>query len=391
MAIILKQQIKHYEDLPTIMLATGGTAGHIFPAEALVKILQKNKQRFNIYIVTDKRGYPQIKEILNKFVIFQIHAAGIVGRKPWQIFIAGFQLLWGGLQSRRLLKKLKPDIVIGFGGYSSLPTMFVANAMKFPTMIHEQNALLGRANRLLAPGMDYIATAFEMTDGIPESFKRNVSYTGNPVRADFIKKVKSPYPTLDAKKGKIRILIIGGSQGAQIFGDKLPHALAQLPDEIKKRLDIVQQVRAEQLPKVRKFYKKHGIKAETASFFDKIAQEIAKSHLIICRSGAATLAEITTIGRPAIFVPYLHAADDHQMINASRITDAGGGWTIPQTHFNSETLCNIMMSLFTKPYRLQVAAKCAGKFGNPNAAENMASLVFDCLNANQTLKRGDDA
>ncbi len=371
-------QPRKAEYVPHVVLATGGTAGHVFPAEALIRALQNHPQKFKICMITDKRGNERMVTIFQSLPIFQIYAAGIIGRKPWQILGAGVKLLAGLLQAWRLLHRLRPDIVVGFGGYSSLPTMFAANLLDFPTMIHEQNARLGRTNRLLAPGMNYIATAFEVTDGIPETSKGKIMWSGNPVRSEIMVKAQEPY-IKPGKTGKIRIFIVGGSQGARVFGDKIPTILANLPDDIKKRLHIVQQVRFEQLETVKEFYQKQNITADIASFFTDISTEMVQAQLIICRSGAATLAEITTIGRPAIFVPYPFATDDHQMINATRITEAGGGWTIPQSHLNIATLSDLIMNLLSNPYRLEMAAACAGRFGNPQAAENMVMLILDSL------------
>ncbi len=361
------------------MLATGGTAGHVFPAVALARLLQQSSPEIKLSVVTDKRGdFKMGIDDVPSPDIYHIHAAGIVGRNPRQMMVAGFKLLAGLLQSLRLLHKVRPDMVIGFGGYSSLPSMFAANLLKYPTMIHEQNAQLGRTNRLLAPGMNYIATAFEVTDAIPESSRGQVNWTGNPVRAEIIACANSPYPAL-TKKGKITIVILGGSQGALALGEKIPAGLAILPDELKNRLVVYHQVRAEQIDKVKKFYKRNKIDAHIETFFQDVASLMVKAHLIICRSGAATLAEITTIGRPAIFIPYPFAADDHQSTNAERISDAGGGWIIPQSDLNSESLLRILNDLLNNPYRLKVAAECAVKLGNVQAAESMVHLVQEYL------------
>ena len=378
----IKKSKKVYQ--ASILLATGGTAGHVFPAIALIRLLQKQSPQIKISVMTDKRvTFNMGQGVSDVPDIYHIHAAGIVGGKPRQMIIAGLKLLAGFVQAWFVLRKLRPDMVIGFGGYSSLPSMFAANLMKLPTMIHEQNARLGRTNRLLAPGMNYIATAFSLTDGVPESSEGQVQWTGNPVRPEIISYVASPYKTV-SDKGKINILILGGSQGALALGDKIPPAFASLPEDIKKRLHITHQVRREQISKVKKFYKRHKIAADIEVFFTDVAKLMVKSQLIICRSGAATLAEITTIGRPAIFIPYPFAADDHQTINATRIVDEGGGWMIPQDNLNSDSLAKIIMDLLRDPYRLKVAADCACKLGNLHAADNMAQLVYDYFDSHQT-------
>ncbi|MCH9853273.1 MAG: undecaprenyldiphospho-muramoylpentapeptide beta-N-acetylglucosaminyltransferase [Alphaproteobacteria bacterium] len=366
------------QDKISVILATGGTAGHVFPAVALARLLQHSMPHIALSVVTDKRGQFDMGDDVTPPPVHYINAAGIVGRNPMQILIAGLKLLTGFVQSLRLMRKLRPDFVIGFGGYSSLPSMFAANLLKYPTMIHEQNARLGRTNRMLAPGMNYIATAFEVTDGIPESSQGIVHWIGNPVRNEITACANSPYPKLTAKS-VINIVILGGSQGALALGEKIPAALASLPDDIKKRLRVTHQVRAEQIDKVRKFYKRNKIEARTETFFKDVAGLIVQAHLLICRSGAATLAEITAIGRPAIFIPYPFAADDHQSANAARIADAGGGWIIPQSDLNSESLSRIITDLLSQPFRLQVAAECALKMGNVRAAENMAELIKQYL------------
>ncbi len=357
-----------------IVLATGGTGGHVFPAQALARALVARGYR--LVLVTDRRG-SAYGGLLGDLETHRIRAAGISGRGLTARISAVFQLGLGLLQARRLLKQLRPRAVVGFGGYPSVPTMVAAAQLRFTTVIHEQNAVLGRANRWLAPRADRIATAFDTTAMLQEADASRAVRTGNPVRPEIVA-ASQPYqaPTGD---GPIEILVTGGSQGASIFAEIIPAALAALPAGLRSRLKVTQQCREGDIDAVRRSYADGGITAELATFITDMPERLARAHLAICRSGASTVAELAAAGRPAIMVPYPHAIDDHQRENAARLCDAGGGWQLPQGDATAAALSELVGSLLAEPTRLQRAASCAHRIGAPDATERLADVVCELI------------
>jgi len=356
-----------------IVLATGGTGGHVFPAQALARTLMGRGYR--LVLITDRRG-SAYGGLLGNLETHRIRAAGISGRGLTAKISAVFQLGLGLIQARRLLKQLRPRAVVGFGGYPSIPTMVAAAQLKFSTVIHEQNAVLGRANRVLAPRAGRIATAFDKIAMLQESDAARAVRTGNPVRPEVVA-AACPYQPPDA--GPIEILVTGGSQGASIFADIIPAALAKLPEELRGRLKVTQQCREDDIAAVRRRYAESGIEADLASFFANIPERLARAHLVICRSGASTVAELAASGRPAIMIPYPHAIDDHQRENAARLCDAGGGWLLPQGDATAEALRELIGSLLETPEKLARAARCAARIGLPDATERLADLVCEVI------------
>ncbi len=353
-----------------IVLATGGTGGHVFPAQALARVLQERGHR--LVLVTDVRG-GSYGGLLDNLETYRIRAAGISGRGLIARISAVLQLGLGLLQARRLLRRLRPRCVVGFGGYPSVPTMVAAAQLGFRTVIHEQNAVLGRANRVLAPRADRIATAFDTTAMLRDADRARAVRTGNPVRSEVIASAR-PY-VAPAADGPIEILVVGGSQGAAIFGEIVPPALIGLPESPRRRLRIAQQCRKDTLDGVRAAYAGAGLEVELAPFFADIPARLARAHLVICRSGASTVAELTAAGRPAIMIPYPHAIDDHQRENAARLCDAGGGWMMPQDSLTAAGLAALVRSLLDTPDRLASAAACAARTGTPDAAARLADIV----------------
>jgi UDP-N-acetylglucosamine--N-acetylmuramyl-(pentapeptide) pyrophosphoryl-undecaprenol N-acetylglucosamine transferase len=246
------------------------------------------------------------------------------------------------------------------------------------TVIHEQNAVLGRANRFLAPRVTRIATAFATVANLRDEDKGKTVFTGNPVRPEVIAIAAKPYPRL-TEGGAVNLLVFGGSLGASIFSQVVPETIAALPASVRNRLRITQQCRAEDLETVRAIYGTAGIDVELASFFDDMPARLAAAHLVICRAGASTIAELTAAGRPAILVPYPHATDDHQTRNAESLCDAGGAWMIPQHAFNRESLTTRLTVLVANGRTLQTTALCAGRIGMRTAADNLAKLVADVV------------
>lgn len=331
---------------------------------------------YRLVLVTDRRG-SAYSGLLGELEAHRIRAAGISGRGLGARISAVFQLGLGWLQARRLLKQLQPRAVAGFGGYPSVPTIVAASQLRCKTMIHEQNAVLGRANRVLAPYAARIATSFERTDMLGERDRERAVHTGNPVRPEIVE-AAVPYRAPQAD-GPVEILVTGGSQGAAAFSEIVPPALAALPEEMRGRLRITQQCREDGLEDVRSVYERTGIQAELATFFDDIPARLARAHLVIGRSGASTVAEFAATGRPAIMIPYPHAIDNHQRENAARLCDAGGGWLVPQENAQPEALAALVRSLLESPEKLQRAADCAARVGVGDAAERLADLVCELI------------
>jgi len=360
---------------PLVVLATGGTGGHVFPAEALARELTGHNCRLSLF--TDRRG-GMFSGVLGELETHRIHAGGVAGKSILTLLQSGPELAIGLFQARRLLRKLQPSVVVGFGGYASVPTMLAACVGNYPTAIHEQNAVLGRANRLLVSWVASIATCFDTVEGLSEGTLEKVNVTGMPVRMAVIEHQNSPYPDI-AEDGEFRLLVIGGSQGARVLSDVVPGAVAALPDGIRSRIRIVQQCRPEDLKRVRTAYNAMGVSAELNNFFDDFPARLANSHLVIARAGASTVAEVATVGRPSILVPFPYAADDHQARNAHAVNDAGAGWILPEAAFSADTLRGRIESLFGMPVVLERTAANAKALGRPEAAKNLADLVVQLI------------
>lgn len=343
----------------------------MFPAEALARELMA--RGFRVGLVTDRRGQA-FGDKLPGVELHRIRAgrfgAGLASKVAG---IAGLAL--GTLEASRLLRALAPAAVVGFGGYPSLPTMLAATRLRLPTLIHEQNAILGRANRLVAPRVRRIATSFAELGAVRGADRARLVLTGNPVRPAIAARRSTPYrrPTPDTA---FEILVLGGSQGARILSEVVPAAMALLPEALRRRLRIVQQARAEDLEAVRLAYRTSGVAAELQTFFDDVPDRLVRAHLVVSRSGASTVAELTAIGRPAILVPYLHAVDDHQTANARAVEKAGGAWVMPQASFAAAALAAMIEQLMADPDRLARAAAAAEAQGRPDAARALADLVL---------------
>jgi len=360
---------------PLIVLAAGGTGGHVFPAEALAGEL--GRRGFRLALITDRRG-DAYGGILGDLETHRVRAGGIAGKGVFAKIISVLELLVGTWQARGLLKRLNPKTVVGFGGYASVPTMLAACYGGYKTALHEQNAVLGRANRLLATRVDRIASSFEAAEGIPPEVSSRVVCTGMPVRDIVVNLVGQPYPGFDSDS-PIRLLVMGGSMGARVLSDIVPGAIALLSDEQRKRLLVTQQCRPEDLDRVRQAYQRMGVSAVLERFFADIPERLAASHLLISRSGASTVAEVTVIGRPSILVPYPHAIDNHQDRNAHAVDDAGAGWLMPETSFTTSALAKRLDALIEMPATLNKAAACAKAVGRPDAVKNLADLVCELM------------
>jgi UDP-N-acetylglucosamine--N-acetylmuramyl-(pentapeptide) pyrophosphoryl-undecaprenol N-acetylglucosamine transferase len=353
-----------------VLLAAGGTGGHLFPAEALALALQKRDVATDL--ATDHRAAHF------KFPAREIHiveSATFRGKDPLSVARTLATLAGGTLKAWLLLGRVKPAAVVGFGGYPTIPPLMAAALRRVPSVLHEQNAVMGRANRLLAPRVDAIATSVREIAGAKSSLQSKMSFTGNPVRPAVIAAAQMPYvpPMPD---GVFRVLVFGGSQGARVMSEVVPQAVQRLPQDVRARLMITQQAREEDLIGVRTIYSGLKVNAETASFYADLPARIAQSHLIISRSGASTVAELSAIGRPAILVPLPHALDQDQRANAGVLQKAGGAIPIDQAQFTPDRLAAEIAALARDTRRLMTMAAGAKSAGTIDAADRLAALVM---------------
>ena len=361
-----------------IVLAAGGTGGHVFPAQSLAAELAGRGRR--LVLISDRRG-AAYGGALSRVVTYQVHAGTVSGRTPGGKIVGLVQVALGFWEARRLLAKLKPAAVVGFGGYPSLPTLLAATRAGLHTLIHEQNAVLGRVNRLLAPRVSLIATSYPETERLEPRDRARVTVTGNPVRPELRALSRAPYaaPTED---GPIELVVIGGSQGAVILSQIVPLALAALPEVSRRRLRVSQQCPAADIEWVRALYTTAGIEARLRVFFHDLPSRLAAAQLVIARAGASTVSELAVTGRPAILVPYPFATDGHQSLNARALADAGGAWIMEEDEFTAEALAARLRCLLEEPARLDAAAASARRAGRPEAARRLADLVESLAPAN---------
>lgn len=353
-----------------VLLSSGGTGGHMSPASALAHDLVS--RGYEVELATDTRGM----KYASMFKGISIHTlpsgtsgAGLSGKVK-----GGVKLAQGILQAFILLRRHRPDCVVGFGGYPSVPAVFAAQIYKIPTMLHEQNAIIGKANVFLANKANRIALSIENFSGLEEDQKARCVVTGNPVRDDICALYTKPYntPVMD---GDLKILIMGGSLGATVFSDVVPKAFARLSPEYRSRLKIVQQCREADLEQVRESYKVSGIDAQLSIFIDNVADNLSACHLFIGRSGASTVAEVTVAGRPSIFVPYPHHKDQQQKMNADAVAENGGAWVMTEDGFTQEALLARVETFLQNPEMLFRAAEKAREFGKPDAGRKLGNLV----------------
>ncbi len=365
----------------TVVLAAGGTGGHVFPASALAEEL--GCRGYALACVTDLRGTAAWSRSNISNISVHTVDSGLAGAPLPGAFISGSaRLTWGLGKAWLLLRRLKPSVVVGFGGSPSVPATAAAIFSGYPTVVHEQNAVLGRANRLLMPWVSRVAVSPLRIFPDSSSKKASLEQTGVPVRREVRIIRDVPYVPPNSENA-VRVLIIGGSQGARVFGDVIPATMSLLPMALRIRLRVSQQVFAEDCAKVVATYKRLGIAIEAESFFDDLPNRLEKAHLVIARAGASTVAELTVAGRPAILVPYPHATDDHQTANALVVEEKGGAWLIPQAALTPERLATMLQTLLGLPTLLMQTAMCARRIGSPDAAQRLADLV-DAFSARGT-------
>jgi UDP-N-acetylglucosamine--N-acetylmuramyl-(pentapeptide) pyrophosphoryl-undecaprenol N-acetylglucosamine transferase len=353
----------------TLLVAAGGTGGHLFPAEALA--LAMKARGWRIHLATDHR----VEKYGKDFPAEETHVieSATITKEPVAAAKAALTIGRGLLRARFMIGRIKPSVAIGFGGYPTVPTMFAAVWAKVPTIVHEQNAVLGRANKLLAPRVTRIASSFATVGGA-EAFASRIHQTGNPVRPAVVEAAATPYPPRNAGD-PLHLLVFGGSQGARVFADLLPAAVALLPEDARARLRIVQQCRPEDLGRVHQGYELLGVEADLGPFFVDMPARIAAAQLVVCRSGASSCAELAVVGRPSILVPLPHALDQDQRANAEVLARAGGAWLINQSELSPARLADELTSALANPGKLAAAAEAAQTQGRPDAAERLADLV----------------
>ena len=352
------------------VLAAGGTGGHMVPAHALAAELRKRGH--GVLLVTDDRGarFPALFQGIPVHIL----PAGRLTKSPMGLVRGMRSLLAGRREARMLYKQGRPDAVVGFGGYPAVPALLAASGMNIPTVLHEQNAVLGRANRFLASDARAIATAYSEVERIKARLRSKVVLVGNPVREEIAKLGEIPFPQFD-DYAPFKILVTGGSQGASILSKVVPEGLGLLSSSLRLRLQVMQQCRPDDIDGVRTRYAELGIPAELMTYIEDMPAKLAEAHLVIARSGASTVAELTAAGRPAILIPYPEATDDHQTANAHDIARAGGARVIQQPLFTPRALAKQIEVMAADPQSLINAAARALSVGKPHAASNLADLV----------------
>jgi UDP-N-acetylglucosamine--N-acetylmuramyl-(pentapeptide) pyrophosphoryl-undecaprenol N-acetylglucosamine transferase len=352
------------------VLAAGGTGGHMIPAHALAAELRSRKH--GVLLITDDRGarFPGLFD----GVPVHILPAGRLGGGPIGWLKAAGSVLKGRGEAKRLYREHTPDAVVGFGGYPAFPALLAASALKIPTVIHEQNAVMGRVNRLLAGEAAALGTAYEEVDRLKPKYRDKAVLIGNPVREEIARLGEMPFPAFD-EYAPLKILVTGGSQGASVLSAVVPEGLGMLEPSLRRRLQVVQQCRPDDIERVRGLYAELGIPAELTTYIEDMAEKLADAHLVIGRAGASTVAELSAAGRPAILIPFAAATDDHQTANARELVKAGGARAIAQGNFTPDVLARQIEALAMDPVALNNAAARALSVGRPHAARDLADLV----------------
>ncbi|MGE0062236.1 MAG: undecaprenyldiphospho-muramoylpentapeptide beta-N-acetylglucosaminyltransferase [Xanthobacteraceae bacterium] len=357
---------------PFVLVAAGGTGGHLFPAQALSVALRA--RGVTVDLATDERAVHYGPD----FPARETHilpSATLRGRNPVAIARTVATLGLGVAKAWSLLGRLKPDVVVGFGGYPTVPPVLAASLRGIPTVLHEQNGVMGRANRFLSSRVTAIASSMRSVAGMSDALRAKTTFTGNPVRPNVIAAAAVPYAPPVAG-GSLNLLVFGGSQGARVMADVVPSALALLDAPLRARIAVTQQARGEDIDRAKASYAHHGIAAEVAAFFSDLPDRIARAHLVVSRSGASTVAELAVIGRPAILVPLPHALDQDQFANATMLAEAGGAICIAQRDFTPNRLAAELAALSADSARLAGMAAGARSAGAPDAAEKLADLVL---------------
>lgn len=351
------------------VVAAGGTGGHMFPAEALARELATRGWR--VVLATDHRG-EQYAHAFPAEERLALDAA--TGSGPLGLIKAGIAIFKGVMQARDAFDRLGADVVVGFGGYPSAPALVAAITSQRPTLIHEQNAVLGRTNRILAPYVNQIVSAFPTLERAPAKAQGRLHVVGSPVRADIRVLFDRAYAA-PAEGGPVHVLVTGGSQGARILSETTPRALAALPEAIRRRLKVQQQSRPETMEGARQIYLEAGIEAEVAPFFRDMAQRLSAAHLVVGRAGASTCAELAVAALPSVLIPLKIAMDDHQTLNACALSEAGAARVIAEDDLTVDSLTAALTEVLSDPAGLAAMAAAARSVAIPDAASRLADLV----------------
>jgi UDP-N-acetylglucosamine--N-acetylmuramyl-(pentapeptide) pyrophosphoryl-undecaprenol N-acetylglucosamine transferase len=357
---------------PLILLAAGGTGGHLFPAEALGVELMRRGLR--VRLATDSRAL-RYSGLFSKDMIDVVPSETLRGRTPWSLARTGIMLAAGTAVALNLMRKLKPAAVVGFGGYPTVPPLLAARLFGIPRLIHDANAVLGRANRFLSSRVNAIATSLPGVLDRDPALAAKTTTVGTPMRPAILAAAAVKYAAPDPE-GPFRLLVVGGSQGARVMADVVPGAIERLEPSLWSRLILTQQVREEDMARVRAVYDRLKIRAELAPFFGDLPAKLASHHLVVSRSGAGTVAELGAIGRPSILVPLPGAIDQDQFANAGVLSQAGGGLRIPQAEFTPDRLASEISALAAEPAKLAALAAAARTVGRLDAAQRLADLVM---------------
>lgn len=357
---------------PLVLVAAGGTGGHLFPAEALSVALRKRGA--TVDLATDERAVHYGQDFPARSVHI-IPSATVTGRNPLALAKTAFTLSHGIAKAWLMLGRIKPDAVVGFGGYPTVPPVLAATLRGIPTVLHEQNGVMGRANRFLSTRVTAIASSVPDVAGMTDALKAKTIFTGNPVRPLVLAAAEIPYMPPQSG-GPLKLLVFGGSQGARVMADVVPSAVALLDPPLRNRVVVTQQARGEDLERAKASYQHHGIKAEVAAFFPDLPARMADTHLVVSRSGASTVAELAAVGRPAILVPLPHALDQDQLANAGVLERAGGAVRLDQPDFTPNRLATELTALLGDPVRLARMASSARTVGTLDAADRLAELVI---------------
>ncbi|WP_425052329.1 undecaprenyldiphospho-muramoylpentapeptide beta-N-acetylglucosaminyltransferase [Psychromarinibacter sp. S121] len=353
---------------PLLVIAAGGTGGHMFPAQALAEHMLA--QGWRVMLSTDARGARYTGAFPSDVVIEQVASATFARGGAAAKLGVPFRIAGGVLKAVMDFRRLKPAVVVGFGGYPSIPALAAATLLKLPRMIHEQNGVLGRVNQLFAKRVDAVACGTWPTE-LPEGVEG--FHTGNPVRAAIAERHAAPY--IAPGDYPMQILVLGGSQGARILSDVVPEAVSKLPEQILRHIRVSHQARAEDEDRVNAFYSEHGIKADVQTFFTDVPDRMSEAQLVVARSGASTVADLSIIGRPSILVPLAAAIRDEQTANARGLVSADAAVMIPESMLDADTLSEHMAAVLTNPQAANAMARAALTVGRPDATDSLAALV----------------
>lgn len=369
------------------MMTAGGTGGHLFPAKALAQEL--SWRGYAVDLITDPRGDSFGADFPARQV-YKVPSATFKGRSPIEATKTVAKLSSGFHMAYRIFGDVRPKAIIGFGGYPTIPPILAALARGIPTVIHEANAVMGRANRLLGPMVRAIAYSFEPTKFLEGKLLSKAYLTGIPLRQSVLNARERMYVS-PTPGGQLNLLVFGGSQGARFFSDTMPPTLHLLPEEIRERLMVVQQCRAEDIDRVFDAYERAGVAAELATFFEDLPERMATAHLVVSRAGATTIAELCAVGRPAILVPLPHSLDNDQLENATRFERAGGGWCYQEPVMTPERMAGVIRRLFEEPGTLIRAAAAAKSMARYDAVEQLANVIESVMNEEPEDKKASQS